>query len=111
MTNNQQISMLNDKQIKRLLASAGKWFFLKYYDEVYALKDNKRILADKLFKEGHDSKITGTRTRINCMTKLIECGCTKQVLNIIGGSQRMLADHPETSTLIAEIYEHHPELG
>lgn len=100
---------LNDNQIRRLLGSVGKWFFVKYFQEAYSNRDDKKALIDLLYNEGFDKDISGTTTRVNCMIRIIDSGCSQEAFRIIEDSDRMHIDHPELSKLLAEIYASHPE--
>lgn len=105
-----QRTPLTNQQVHRLLDSVGKWFFVKYFEEVYAGKSDKQRLIDKLFQEGHDKDIAGTTTRVSCMVRLINNGYAHDALEIVAKSKRLLKDHPETSALLRDIYVSHPEI-
>ena len=64
-----QTEPMTDKQVRRLLASTGKWFFAKYFEEVHSRKDNKKALIDDLYEEGFDKNLSGTTTRVGCMIR------------------------------------------
>lgn len=98
-----------EKQIKRLLNSTGKWFFIKYFEDVYSNRENKEHLIKRLYCEGFDKDITGTSTRVNCMIRLINSDCLADALQIIADSKRLCKDHPDLKMRLDSIYSRHPE--
>ena len=96
---------MTDKQFNDAFSAAGGWFFLTQYRLIERLKDNRRELLDRLFEQGFDAEITGTRTRMNSSIKIIEEGRAREALEKIRDSRMINARHPEACRLAEEILE------
>lgn len=110
MRNDANNEHLTEKQVKRLLNSTGKWFFVKHFEDVYSSMENKERLIKRLYDEGFDKDITGTSTRVNCMIRLINSDCMAYALQNIADSKRLRKDHPDLEMRLDCIYSMHPEL-
>lgn len=83
----------------RQLRSAGLWFFVREYETIRDWKGSSKDLLDRLFKEGFDSRPTGTSTRISCTKALIDSGMDEQALLYVKDSKRLAIDHPEAAEM------------
>lgn len=96
---------MTDRQFDNAFTAAGGWFFLTQYRLIERLKDNRRELLDRLFEQGFDAEITGTRTRMNSSIKIIEEGRAREALEKIRDSRMINVRHPEACRLAEEILE------
>lgn len=96
---------MTDRQFDNAFTAAGGWFFLTQYRLIERLKDNRTELLNRLFEQGFDAELTGTRTRMSSAIKIIEEGRAKEALEKIRDSRMINAKHPEAHDLAEEILE------
>lgn len=78
-------------QLIDVCRSAGLWYVGSYIGEFLRKKDmwenseTKKSFVEYMYREygGADSDIAGTRTRVNCIIRIIESGYVKEALNMV----------------------------
>ncbi|MBO5936592.1 MAG: hypothetical protein J6V06_06960 [Clostridia bacterium] len=91
--------MITDKQFDDAFTAAGGWFILSQYETLHNWKGTNVELAEILFKEGFDSSIKGTKTRVACALRIINEGRGEEALLKIRNSDRINHQHPEAKKL------------
>ena len=94
---------MTDKQFEDALTAAGMWFFLKEYTTIRDWNGTKVDLIEKLYLEGFDRDISGTRTRTNASIRIIDEGRAKEALERIRDSKIVNRKHPEAEKLAADL--------
>jgi len=95
---------ITDSQFIRTYRSAGLWF-VGMYMEAFLLRINelrddllKTKLVEEIYNNGEntfDKNIGGTRTRVNCLAKIIEAGRVEEALKIVIDSDRVKKENPD----------------
>lgn len=98
--NNKQIS---DKQFTNCYRSAGLWFVALYMEafilRINELKDSvsKTKFIEEIYNNGDntfDKDVSATRTRVNCLLRIIESGRVIEALEVVVNS-RLKKQFPE----------------
>lgn len=97
-------NVMSDNWLRKL-RSIGLWFFVNEYETIRNWRGDSEELLDKLFKEGFDSKPSGTSTRISCTKALIESGMDEQALLYVKESKRLAKEHPEAPDMALDLLE------
>jgi len=96
---------LNDKQFEDAYTAAGAWFVVKYIDEVkkniekFNNTTYKNKFIEDIFNNGNgpDSKLSGTRTRVNSIIRIVKSDCINEALKKAINSNRLKNEIRETA--------------
>lgn len=94
---------MTDKQFDDAFTAAGRWFILTQYEEILNWTGSTSALVLNLFKKGFDNKITGTKTRVSSVIRLIENQRGVEALGKIRDSKRINQAHPEAREMAIDI--------
>lgn len=88
---------ISNKQFVNAYRSAGLWFVVIYMEPAILRIEELRNLEskNKFIEEMYDNNIGATRTRVNCLLKIIKSGRIKEVLQIATNSTRLNNKYPE----------------
>ena len=95
--------MITDKQFDDAFTAAGGWFILTQFEEVYNWKGDKDGLIDYMYTKGFDKSRSGTRTRVNCLLRIIENKRSKDALLKIRDSRFINKAHPGAFGMAKEL--------
>ena len=95
--------MITDKQFEDAFTAAGGWFILTQFEKIYSWTGTKAELVDELFKEGFDTKRTGTTTRVSSVIRIIEANRAKEALIKIRDSKVINKVHPEAENMAIKL--------
>ena len=92
---------INDEQFERAYRSAGLWFVGEYMElflsRINELRDDvsKNKIIEELYNDGNgfDKKISGTRTRVNSLLRIIESGRVEDALKVVISSPKIQGDY------------------
>ncbi len=81
----------NRFQLVDVCRSAGLWYVGSFMEEFlrhrekWEDEETKNEFIEYMFNEygGADKDINGTRTRVNCVIRIIESGCVEEALNLV----------------------------
>lgn len=101
---------ITENQFINAYRSAGLWF-VALYMEAFLLRMNelrdrvkKTHLIEEIYNNGNgpDKYESGTRTRVNCLQKIIESERVIQALEIAAYSPRLMIDFPNAVIIAKE---------
>jgi hypothetical protein len=96
---------INQKQFINSYRSAGLWFVALFMEaflfRIDELRDHnkKTKLIEEIYNngEGFDKEEGGTRTRVNCLFRIIEAGRVIEALDVAVASERLRNDFPDAA--------------
>jgi len=94
---------MDDKQFDDAFTTAGGWFILTQFEEIYDFSGENDDLIDYMFTQGFDSKKRGTRARVSAVLRLIKSRRSKEALEKIRDSKMINGKHPDAEKLASEI--------
>ncbi|MGL5646246.1 MAG: hypothetical protein ACRDDY_00210 [Clostridium sp.] len=100
---------ITEDQFKRAYQSAGVGFIcehVKFFLENKVRledRDEKRKIIEDIFKRSNDRYITGTRTRVNALLKIVQADRVKDGLHDILKSKRAKEMYPEAVKEVEEL--------
>ncbi|MGL4850618.1 MAG: hypothetical protein ACRC28_17135 [Clostridium sp.] len=100
---------ITEDQFKRAYQSAGVGFIcehIKFFLENRARledRDEKRKIIEDIFQNSNDKYITGTRTRVNALLKIVQADRVNDGLNDILKSKRAKEMYPEALKEVEEL--------
>lgn len=94
---------MTDKQFVDSFTAAGGWFIVTQYQFIANSNLKQNELLQKLFEKGFDTEISGTRTRLCSVLRIIREGRSREALEKIRASRRINANHPEAKAMAEEI--------
>ena len=95
------ITKITDKQFIKTYRSAALWFVALYMEafllRISELEDDgrKSKLVEEIYDNGEnafDKDESGTRTRVNCLWRIIKAGRAVQALEVAANSNRLKKD-------------------
>jgi predicted RNA-binding protein associated with RNAse of E/G family len=94
---------ISEAQFQNAYRSAGLWFVALYMEafllRIDELQDDvkKTHLIEEIYDNGQnaDKYESGTRTRVNCLWRIINSGRSIQALEVAANSNRLRNDFPE----------------
>ncbi len=90
---------MNEKQFDDAFTAAGGWFLLTQYEEIASWTGPVSKLIEAMYQKGFDCKMSGTRTRVSSIFRIIENNRAIDALTKIRDSKRINQMHPEAKAL------------
>lgn len=98
-------AFMTDKEFNDAFTSAGGWFLLSQFEEIYTWKGSHSDLVDKMLLQGFDSKITGANTRVSSVLRIINSNASKLALEKCRDSKNINRKHPEAHKLASHLLD------
>jgi len=105
---------ITDKQFINSYRSAGLWFVALYMEafllRIDELDDDllKTKLIEEIYDNGEntfDKEISGTRTRVNALYRIIKAGRGIEALEIATNSKRLKKEFPEAASQAKDLLD------
>ena len=96
---------MTDKQFKDAFTAAGGWFIVSQYRLIAESNLSSRELLERLFAQGFDSELSGTKVRLASVRRLIEEGRVRDAMEKIRDSANINRVHPEAHDMAQEILD------
>lgn len=94
---------MNEKQFNDAFTAAGGWFLLTQYEEIASWTGPLSKLIEAMYRKGFDCKLSGTKTRVYSILRIIENNREIDALTKIRDSKRINQMHPEAKALADRI--------
>ena len=91
--------------LRRMINTAGSWFLLTQVECILDWTAEDSLLAETLYQKGFDRDLSGTRTRVNAIRRLIENDMLGAAIEYIGNSPNVNRAHPEAHQLAQDVLE------
>ena len=96
---------MTDAEFVRMFNTAGGWFIVSQYRLIAESNLPSRELLDRLFAQGFDSELSGTKTRLSAVKRIITEGRVRDAMEKIRDSANINRVHPEAHDMAQEILD------
>jgi len=96
---------MTDAQFKNSFTAAGGWFIVSQYRLIAESNLPSSELLDRLFAQGFDADLSGTKARLAATRRIIREDRVREAMEKIRDSVKINRVHPEAHDMAQEILD------